>query len=120
MRIFFKNKNTDIPAHLETFMANRIDGIAKFFADDAHAYVDVEKTSNSHNGNDLFYVSIRLRDGGQEFFTEEYADDVRKAFDRAYAENYRIIRKQRGRLRDVSRKAGSHLKKIFRRGKTNF
>ena len=120
MRIFFKHKNTDIPAHLESFMANRIRGIAKFFSHDAHAYIDVEKTSTSHHGNDLFYVSIRLRDAGHEFFTEEYADDIRKAFDRAYAENYRVIRKQRSRLRDVSRKAGSRLKRIFRRGKTNF
>lgn len=116
MNIFFQVRNIDIDQSSKEGMANRMYGLNKFFSPDARAFIDVEKTRASHNGHDLYYVSIHLEDGKDRYFTEDYQENVRKSFDHAYGELFRIVRDDRSKSRSIAKKAGAQLKKIFRRG----
>lgn len=115
MQIFFQTKKIELHPEEQNFMARRIEGLNKFFSSHAHAYIDVEKTRANHKGHDLFYVSINIDDGPHKYFTEEYQADTRKAFDEAYGDMYRVIRKDRGRSQAVLKSAGRRFKKLFQR-----
>jgi ribosome-associated translation inhibitor RaiA len=115
MNIFFQTRNMDVSQKLRDIMANRLYGLSKFLSTDAQVFVSVEKTRASQSGDDLFYVSLNIEDGSERYFTEEYADDVRNSFDQSYREIFRIIRDERGRSRNLARRAGARLKKLFRR-----
>lgn len=115
MNIYFQTRNIEVPAHEKEFMANRMHGLDKFFSWDTHGYIDIEKTRASHHGRDLYYISIKIDDVDTHYFTEEYRENVRKAFDYAYGEIFRIVRDERSRSRTLMRKAGKQIKKIFKR-----
>jgi ribosome-associated translation inhibitor RaiA len=115
MQIFFQTKKLELHEEEKSFMARRIEGLNKFFSPYAYVYIDVEQTRASHNGRDLYYVSIKIDDGKYKYFTEEYQDGVRKAFDHAYGDMYRVVRKDKGKARAVLKSAGRRFKRIFKR-----
>ncbi len=115
MQIFFQTRKTEINNHDQDYIARRIEGLEKFFSPHAHAYIDLERTRNSHNGQDIYYAAIRIKDGHYKYFAEEYQSDTRKSFDHAYGDIYRIIRKDRSKSKVIMRSAGRAFKKIFRR-----
>lgn len=114
MQIFFQTKKTEVNINDKNYMARRIEGLRKFFSEHAHAYVDLERTRASHHGHDLYYVSIRIEDGHYKYFAEEYQSDIRKSFDHAYGDIYRIIRNDRSKSRSMLKSAGQAFKKILR------
>lgn len=115
MQIFFQIKNLNINEHTKSFVANRLGGLAKFFSPQAHAYVDLEKTRASHNGRDLYYSAITIQDGPTQYFADEYKDDLRKSFDHAYSDVFRIVRNERSRSRTLFNRAGRKFKNIFKK-----
>lgn len=117
MNIFFHTKDLEIPQNSKQMMANRMYGLNKFFAWDANAYIDIEKTSQSHHGHDLYYVSIKIDDPHHQYFTEEYKENVRSAFDHAYGDMFRVVRSHRSKSRNLARKAGHKIKQLFKRNK---
>ena len=117
MDIFFQARNLELDHQIKDFMANRMYGLSKFFSPHVQAFVDVQKTRSSHHGEDLYYISIAIEDGKHRYFTEEYQENVRKTFDHAYGEIFRIVRDDRSKARRITRKAGASLKKLFKRGR---
>ncbi len=115
MQIFFRTKKVDLQQHEKDFMVRRIEGLNKFFSPYAYVYIDVEKTKGQQKAPDLYYVSISIEDGKYQYFTEESQDSIRKAFDNAYGDMYRVIRKDRGKARAVLKSAGRRFKNLFRR-----
>lgn len=115
MNIFFQTKKVEISSAEQDFMAHRIEGLKKFFSPQIHVYIDIEKTHGSHNGQDLFYVKIRIDDVHQRYFADEYQSDIRKAFDNTYADLYRIIRNERSRSRRLLTSAGRKFKSMFKK-----
>lgn len=115
MQIFFRTKKTEVNAHDQDYMARRIEGMQKFFSPHAHAYVDLERTRASHRGHDLYYVAIKIEDGHYKYFAEEYQSDIRKSFDHAYGDIYRIIRNDRSKSRTMLKSAGRAFKKVFQK-----
>ena len=115
MQIFFQTRKMELSPDEKAFMARRIEGLNKFFSHYAHAYIDVEKTRGGRNGDDLYYTSIRIDDAPHHYFAEEYQADVRKSFDNAYADLYRIIRKDRSKAQRIMKSAGRRFKNLFRR-----
>lgn len=117
MNIYFQAKNVEIQDDFKQFMAERMYGLNKFFSPHANAYVDMEKTHNSHNGNDLYYLSIKIDDPIQLYFVEEYRENLRKAFDHAYENSFRVVRNERKKTRSLARRASASLKRLFKKGK---
>jgi len=117
MNIYFQAKNVEIHPNIKDTMANRMYGLNKFFSWDTNAYIDIERTRQSHHGHDLYYVSIKIDDAHNQYFTEEYKENVRKAFDHAYGDMFRVVRSHRSKSRNIARKAGSKIKRIFKRQK---
>jgi len=114
MDIFFQARNIELDPHLKDHMANRMYGLNKFFSPYTKSFIDVEKTRSSKNGSDLFYTSISIQDGKFQYFTEDYQDGPRKSFDHTYGEIYRTIRNDRSKSRNLARRAGSAIKRLFR------
>lgn len=117
MNIYFQTKNIDVSQNEKNFMANRMYGLNKFFSWDTNTYIDIERTRQSHNGHDLYYVSIKIDDPHHQYFAEEYRENVRSAFDHAYGDAFRLVRKHRGRKGNIARKAARKLKQLFKRQK---
>ncbi len=117
MNIYFQSKNIDLYQDTKNMMANRMYGLNKFFSHDTNAYIDVERTRASHNGDDLYHVSIKIDDAHNQYFAEEYKENIRKAFDHAYGDMFRMVRSHRSKSRNLARRAGARIKRIFRRQK---
>jgi ribosome-associated translation inhibitor RaiA len=118
MNIYFQSKNLDLYQDTKNMMINRMNGLNKFFQKDTNAYVDVERTTNHHNnGPDIYHVSIKIDDPLNQYFTEEYQENIRKAFDGAYGDMFRVVRSHRSKSRNLARRAGARIKRIFRRQK---
>lgn len=117
MNIFFQSQNMDLDPAMKDFMASRLYGLEKFFSEHAQLYVNVEKTRSSHNGDDLYHISLQVDDGKYRYYTDESQENVRKAFDDVYDEMFRIVRDDKKKERSLARRAGAHLKKLFRRKK---
>ena len=115
MNIFFQTRNLELDQDMRDVIANRLYGLSKFLTPDAQIFVSVEKTRASHNGDDLYYISLNVEDGAHRYFTEEYSEAVRSSLDQSYQEIFRIIRDERGKSQSLARRAGSRLKKLFRR-----
>lgn len=117
MHTSFQTRNLTLDLNQTSSMEERVQDLKKFFSDNAHTYIDVEKTRNRQNGDDLYHVSIQIEDGKFRYFTEAYEEDVRSAFDRSFNEMRRMVREDKSKLRDLTRRAGLQLKKLFRRKK---
>ena len=117
MNVYFQYKNLTLNDDLKEIISNRMDGMNKFFSPDAKAFVDVQRTRSSNNGNDLYCVSIKLQDAKYNYFTDDYQESIRKAFDEAYAELFRMVRNERSRSRVLARRASARIKNMFRRRK---
>lgn len=117
MNIYFQTKNIDLHPHEKEMMANRMYGLNKFFSWDTNAYIDIERTRQSQHGDDLYYASIKIDDPTNQYFTEEYKENVRKAFDHAYGDMFRVVRSHRGKSRNIARRAGAKIKKMLTRRK---
>ena len=115
MNIFFQTKNLDLYQEAKDAMAHRMKGLGRFFSGEAHAYLDIEKTTSSHHGDDLYYVSIRIEEPGNQYFTDEYRAGVKEAFDHAYDEIFRMVRSDRNRTRSLARRAAARMKRMFKR-----
>ena len=115
MQIFFQTKKIELNDYNREYMARRVEGLRKFFSPHAHAYIDLERTRADHNGRDLYYVSLRIEDGRHRYFVEEYQDDIRKSFDHAYGNIYRVIRDDRSKSRALLKSAGRMFKRMVRR-----
>ena len=115
MNIYFQTKNLEVTQYEKNMMANRMYGLNKFFSWDTHAYIDIERTRSSQHGQDLYYVSIKIDDPQNQYFTEEYRENVRKAFDEAYGDMFRVVRSHRSKSRNLARRAGAHIKCILKR-----
>lgn len=115
MNIFFQVRNLVLDENEKMFMARRIEGLHKFFSKDAHVYIDAERTRPDLHGDDLYRVSLRIQDGHYQYFTEDYLENVRKSFDHAYGEMFRMVRNDRSRSRTLARRARNKIKKIFKR-----
>lgn len=118
MNINFQSKNLDLFQDTKNMMANRMYGLNKFFPQDTSAFIDVQRTTNHHNnGPDIYYVSIKIDDPHNQYFTEEYQDTIKKAFNGAYGDMFRVVRSHRSKSRNLARRAGAQIKRIFRKGK---
>lgn len=117
MNIHFQTKNIEIDQNEKNFIANRMYSLNKFFSWDTNAYIDIERTNPSNHGEHLFYVSIKIDDPYNQYFTEEYRENTRKAFDFAYSDMFRVVRSHRSKSRILARKAGAKIKKFFKRQK---
>ena len=117
MNIYFQTKNIDIHPNIKDTMANRMYGLNKFFSWDTNAYIDIQRTRQNQHGHDLYYVSIKIDDPLNQYFTEEYKENVRKAFDHAYGDIFRVIRSHRGKSRNLARQAGTKIKNLLKRKK---
>jgi len=117
MNIHFQYKGVTVEGEIKQFISKRIDGLEKFFSPDAKTFIDIERTRPSHKGDDLYYVSIRLEDGRFNYFTDDHRENIRKAFDHAYGELFRMVRNERSRTRALARKAGSRIRNIFTKKK---
>lgn len=117
MNIFFHAKNLEISQESKQAMANRMYGLNKFFSIDTHAYIDIERTRQSHHGHDLYYVSIKIDDPHHQYFTEEYKENIRSAFDHAYGDMFRVVRSHRSKSRNLAKKAHQKIKRLFKRNK---
>ena len=117
MQIFFQAKKIELDRDEQDFMARRLENLAKFFSPHAHSYVDVEKTRASHNGQDLYYISIHIEDGAARYFVDGYQENIRKTFDSVYADLYRSIRNDRSKSRALLKSAGRKIKGMFTRRK---
>lgn len=115
MNIYFQTKNTESHDDLKQSIAERITGLDKFFPPFTNIYIDMEKTHSSHKGNDLYYVSLNIDDRGQHYFVEEYRENLKKAFDFAYESIERIVKNDRNKSRNLTRRAASRIKKLFRK-----
>lgn len=114
MEIFFQLHDVHINDYIKEHIAARLQGLDKFFHHTAKAYVDIKKTNSSNSGDHLFYVSIHIEEGKFRYFTEEYEENIRKAFDEAYQEMFRIVRDDRSKSRSLARRAGAQLKRLLR------
>jgi ribosome-associated translation inhibitor RaiA len=117
MNIHFQHKNVTLNDDLKQIISNRMKGMRKFFSPDVKAFIDVERTRSSNNGNDLYCVSIKLQDAQYNYFTDDYQENIRKAFDEAYGELFRMVRNERSRSRVLARRASARIKNMFRRRK---
>ena len=115
MHIFCQTKKIELERGEQDFMAARIEGLAKFFEPDAHTYVDIEKTRSSHNGEDLYYIAIHVKEGVVRYFVDGYQENIRKTFDNVYADLYRNIRNDRSKSRELLKSARRNIKDFFKR-----
>jgi ribosome-associated translation inhibitor RaiA len=115
MHIFFQTKKIELDRDEQDFMAHRVEGLAKFFTPETHTYIDVEKTRSSHNGEDLFYIAIHVKEGAVRYFVDGYHENVRKTFDNVYADLYRSIRNDRSKSRELLKAAQRKIKGFFKR-----
>lgn len=115
MNIFFQSQHMELDQSMKDSMTTRLHGLEKFFSEHAQIFVNVEKTRSSYNGDDLYFVSLQTDDGKYRYYTEEHEESVRKAFDNAYDEMFRVVRDDKQKARSLARKAGAQLKKLFRR-----
>lgn len=115
MEIFFQTQDIQINSYIKDHIAGRMYGLNKFFSSSAKAYIDIKKTRASNSGDDLYYVSVNIEDGKHQYFTEEYEENIRKAFDEAYQEMFRMVRNDRSKSRNLARKAQAQIKKLLRR-----
>ena len=117
MNIYFQSKNLEITQDTKNMMANRMYGLNKFFAHDTSAFITVERSTAHNNGPDVYYVSIKIDDPHNQYFTEEYQENIRKAFDHAYGDMFRVVRSHRSKSRNLVRRTGRRIKKFFKRQK---
>jgi len=115
MNIYFQSKNVDLHPQAKEAMANRIDGLKKFFSWDANVYIDIEQTHSGNHGPELFYTSIKIDDPKAHYFAEEYKETIKSSFDHAYKDIYKIIRRDRGRSGNIAKKAAQKIKRLFKR-----
>lgn len=114
--VFFQKHNISVDDHDLQLMMRRIEGLAKFFGSEAQVYVDLEcmRPSQQH-GDDLYRASLRIEEASLHYFTEDFQEHIKKAFDHAYRDMYRMVRNDRSRSRRLARKAGKHIKGILKR-----
>jgi len=115
MNIYFQTKSVEINQREKNFMAHRLYRFNTFFSWDTNAYIDIERTRPSHHGDDLYYVSIKIDDPQNQYFTEEYQENIRKAFDQAYRDMFRVVRSHRNKSRNLARRAGAKIKKLLKK-----
>jgi|AntRauTorckE6833_2_1112554.scaffolds.fasta_scaffold64027_2 ribosome-associated translation inhibitor RaiA len=115
MNIFFQTQHIEIDQAMKDFMASRLYGLQKFISKDSQIFVNAEKTRASHNGNDLYFISLSISDAQYRYYTEEYQQNIRKTFDNAYEEMVRIVRNDKRKERNLARRAGSRIKNLFRK-----
>ena len=115
MQIFFQTRRVELEDNDTEYIKGRIDKLQKkFFSDSAQFFVTVEKTRGDLHGDDLYEVSIRAEDGPEHYFAEDHRDTIINSFDAAYADLYRLIRKERGRTRALLKSAGRKIKQMLR------
>ena len=117
MHIYFHTPHIQLDPDFKDHVARRLEGLSKFFPEEARAYVDIEMANGQHRGNDICYTSIKIESAGYVYFTEEYQSSIRISFDHAYGEIFRIIRSDRSRSRRLGRRAAQKIKRIFKRQK---
>ncbi|MFT7327856.1 MAG: ribosome-associated translation inhibitor RaiA [Crocinitomicaceae bacterium] len=115
MNIYFQTTNIKVTQDEKNFMANRMYVLNKFFSWDTSTYIEIERTRKSYNGHDLYYVSIKIDDPEYQYFAEEYRENVRSAFDHAYGDAFRLVRSHRSKSRNLVRRAGLKIKRLFKR-----
>lgn len=115
MNIFFQTRKIDLLPDEEIFIARRLENLQKFFSPHVHVYVDIQQSRGGRLGSDLFYVSLKIEDGRFHYFADEYQENLRKAFDHAFGDIFRIIRNDRSRSRRLLKGARRGFKNIFKR-----
>ena len=115
MNISFQFKNMDVDQSMQNHITDRLKGLRKFFSEQVQFFVLAEKPRSSHNGDDLYYISLNIEDGKYQYFIDEYEKDVRTAFDNLYDESFRLVRDDKKKERNIARRAGARLKKLFRK-----
>ena len=115
MNTFFQTQHLDLDIDTQSGMVSKMEGLNRFFSPDAKAFINIEKTRASNNGDDLYYLSIQIEDGKYQYYTKEEEESVQAAFNQAYAELFRIVRDDKRKSRSLARRAGQSLKNLFRR-----
>lgn len=88
MKINIK-KNLDVTASLQTYIEEKLAPLAKFIkkfeeAGEVELWLELSRTTRHHHkGGEVYLAVADLRLPGKILRAEEYADDVRKAIDRA-------------------------------------
>ncbi len=115
MNIFFQTQHIEVQQSAKDTMAQKMYSIQRLLSPYAKAFVDIQKTRASHNGRDLYSVSITIEDGKHHYFAQEYHEEVKTTFDRAFADISRQVREEKSKTRSLTRRAGASLKRLFRR-----
>ena len=115
MQIYFADRKIELTEDDKLFMIRRLEGLEKFFKGaEPKFFVTIEKDYGNLHGEDLYRASLKIVDGTQNYFSEDKGEDVRKAFDEAYRDLFRIVRKDRARAQALMRSAGRFVKSIIR------
>ncbi len=114
MQIFFHTKEVELDEREEKHIRERLEKLNKFFSPSVQYYVNLEKTRGDLKGDDLYEASIKVDDPPHHYFADDRKDSVLKAFDAAYNDLFRLIRKDRGKARAMLKAAGRKIKKMLR------
>ena len=118
MQIFFHTKEVDLEDKEKEYMEEKLHKIAKkFFSPDLQFFISLEKTRGDLHGDDLYETSIKAEDMGKVYFAEDRGDTVLKSFDEAHKDFIRIVRRDRGKTREILKRAGRKIKSLLRKSK---
>lgn len=115
MNIFFQTQNIEVNQFNRDAMAQKMYSVERLLSPYAKGYIDIQKTRASHNGKDLYSVSITIEDGKHHYFAQEYHEEVKTTFDRTFADIARQVKDDKSKSRTLARKAGASLKRLFRK-----
>ena len=97
MEVRFLTRNVELPAEVREYMEKKVGKIEKFF----DKIIDTQVALNFKRGMNV--VEITSNDNGVVMRGEDYAPDLRKAFDKALKNIERQVKRHKGYLTDKAR-----------------
>ena len=97
MEVRFLTRNVELPAEVREYMENKVGKIEKFF----DKIIDTQVALNFKRGMNV--VEITSNVNGVVMRGEDYAPDLRKAFDKALKNIERQVKRHKGYLTDKAR-----------------
>lgn len=97
MEVRFLTRNVELPAEVKEYMEKKVGKIEKFF----DRIIDTQVALNFKRGMNV--VEITSNVNGVVMRGEDYAPDLRKAFDKALKNIERQVKKHKGYLTDKAR-----------------
>ena len=97
MEVRFLTRNVELPAEVKEYMEKKVGKIEKFF----DKIIDTQVALNFKRGMNV--VEITSNVNGVVMRGEDYAPDLRKAFDKALKNIERQVKRHKGYLTDKAR-----------------